>query len=854
VEEKLKIWYEKEDKISLFLSFFVFLVSFIIYLKTMAPTVSFWDCGEFIACSYIVGVPHPPGTPLFILIGRVFTLIPLFGQIAARVNFISVLTSALAVWLCYLIIVKLVSHWQKKDDSFWSNISKYVGGIAGSLFLAFSKTFWSNAVEAEVYGASMFLMFLILYLGLMWMDRRDTPKGDRLLVLIAYLGLLSTGIHMTVFLIMPAIFLLVVLVDRHKLLDWRFWITGLVLALVMHSVTPFFVFMGTWFFLTFILMQVSSKKKAWALIFSIMLVGVIGYSTQLYIPIRSSLEPAIDENNPSDWPSFKAFLERKQYGAQSMIARMFYRRGSWSNQFGTKENMGFWGFFREQFTDEKLWIIPVFLGLLGIWEEIRKRKREGTVLLFLVLACTVGLILYMNFADGTKPDPLSGEIIRLEVRDRDYFFTPGFMFFALVMGVGASALIANLDHLLGKRGIPHHPALIVLSIILLFLPIFTLTENYHKNDRTGNWIPYNYGYNLLIGCEKDAILVTNGDNDTFPLWFLQNVEKLRQDVRVVNLSLLNADWYILQLKNIWKVPIDLSYEQIKCVNIKLPNGRTIPRPQEPFYDPIRKQKGFLFPYYDINSKKMIRVQDMMIQNILLANNWRYPFYFSSTTPPSNRVGLDKHLKDEGLIELVVAEEGDRMIDVEKYQKNLLEVYRYQSMNDINVYKDENAVGLVNSISEEFIDLALYYREQSQTEEANTLLRKAIELFPDYYRPYLLLYSFLREEGETEESERVLNACENHLKQLVEKYPEIAYYHQFLGLVYQVEGKLEESATSLKKVLEIRPSDRLTFQILGQILLSSQKDEEIIDLFERWIKYNPNDQEARQLLENYKRKR
>jgi len=358
----------------------------------------------------------------------------------------------------------------------------------------------------------------------------------------------------------------------------------------------------------------------------------------------------------------------------------------------------------------------------------------------------------------------------------------------------------------------------------------------------------------LIGCEKDAILVTNGDNDTFPLWFLQNVEKLRQDVRVVNLSLLNADWYILQLKNIWKVPIDLSYEQIKWEDMKLPDGRTIRRPQEPFYDPIRQKKGFLSPYYDMTSKKMIRVQDMMIQNILLANNWKYPFYFSSTVPPSNRVGLDNHLRREGFVNLVVPEEGDRMIDVEKYHRNLLEVYKYRGLNDINVYKDENTVGLANSIPEKFIDLALYYREQNQLEEAKTLLKKAIEFFPDYYRPYLLLYRFLKEEGETEESERLLDAFENHLKQLVEKYPEIVYYHQFLGLVYQVDGKIEEAIKSLKKALEIRPSDRMTFQILGQILFSSKKHEEIIDLFERWIKYNPNDQEARQVLEEYKRSR
>jgi tetratricopeptide (TPR) repeat protein len=862
VREKLRVWYEEQDKISLFLSLFVFLVSFIIYFRTMAPTVSFWDCGEFIACSYILGIPHPPGTPLFVLLGRVFTLIPLFGQIAARVNFISVLTSALTVWLCYLLIVKLVNYWQKdsspgfilsENQSSWIKVGKYVGGVTGSLFLAFSNTFWSNAVEAEVYGASMFLMLLILYLGLLWMDNRSTPKGDKLLILISYLGFLSIGIHMTVFLIMPAIFLLVVLVDKEKLLDWRFWITGLVLALVMHSVTPFLVFMGGWFFLTFILMQISTRKKAWALSFLIIFSGMIGYSTQLFIPIRSSLEPAIDENNPSDWKSFKAFLERKQYGQGNMITRMFHRRGSWANQFGTKERMGFWGFFREQYGDKK-WFIPLFLlGLFGIWEQIRKRKSEGTVLLFLVLAGTVGLILYMNFADGTKFDPSAGEIARLEVRDRDYFFTPGFMFFALFLGLGVSALIRNLSKLLEKKHTLSRPALIVLVAILLLLPICALKKNYHKNNRTGNWIPWDYAYNLLIGCDKDGILITNGDNDTFPLWFLQTVEKIRGDVRVVNLSLLNADWYILQRKDIWKVPIDLSYAQIKCKDTKMPDGRIIPRPQEPFYDPISKTKEFLFPYYDPTTKKMIRVQDMMVQRILLTNNWKYPFYFSSTVPPENRVGLDKHLKSEGLIYLVVSEEGNQMIDAEKYYRNLFQVYKYRGLNNINVYQDENTVGLLISLPEKFIDLALYYREQKQMEKAKVVLKKAIEVIPDYYRSYLLLYRLLKDEGKIEESDRIFKACEDRLKQLAEKYPEILYYHQFLGLVYQTGGKSEDAIRTLLEAFQMNPSDRLTFQVLGEILASSKKYKELVGFLERWVKYNPDDQQALQMLEYYKTK-
>ena len=846
----LRKWYQ--DRVSLFISVFVFLVSFAVYLKTMAPTVSFWDCGEFIACAYILGVPHPPGSSLFILIGRIFTLIPFFDQIAARVNLISVLTSALTVWLGYLLIVKLTSRWVKEGPSLWLRLGYYVSGMVGSFFLAFSMTFWSNAVEAEVYGLSMFLMVLILYLILIWMDNRTTPKGDRLLILIAYLGLLSTGIHMTIFLIMPAAFLLIALTDRQKLLDWRFWLTALVLALVIHSVTPFLVSVGIWLFVTLIFTLFSTRRKVWALCLFITCAGIIGYSTQLFIPIRSSLDPAIDENDPNDWRSFKAFLERKQYGHESMISRMFYRRGTWANQFGTKERMGFWGFFREQYMHKSLWAVPIFLGLLGIWEQIKRRKREGVVLLFLVLACTVGLVLYMNFADGTRPDPLTGENIRLEVRDRDYFFTPGFMFFALTMGLGVFGLIKTLGNLIEKKSKYLQLILGIIVAVLLVLPLLALKKNYHRNDRTGNWIPYDYAYNHLMSCDEDGILVTNGDNDTFPLWFLQNVEKIRQDVRVVNLSLLNADWYILQLKDIWNVPMDLTYEQIKGVPTRMSDGRFAPHPREPHYDPIRKQKRFLFPYYDEKSKRVMRIQDIMVENILVANKWRYPFYFSRTTPSSNRVGLDDHARREGLVDRVVPEEGQNMIDPERFHKNLWGVYQYRGLANVDVYKDENTVGLLMNYSERFIELAEYYLKKNQMDKAIMELEKAVGVLPDYYRTHLRLYKLYKDEGDSTKADSLLEAYQARMNGLVRKYPETLLYYQYLALAYQAEEKFDQVEKIMQKAYEINPSDQMTFQILRQLYAYTKQFDKLVQLLRNWLEDHPEDEQSRRFLEYYKR--
>ncbi len=844
-------WYEKQDRISLLISFFVFLLSFGIYLKTMAPTASFWDCGEFIACSYILGIPHPPGSPVFVMIARIFSVIPFFDQIAARINLLSALTSALAIWLTYLVTVKLTAGWGREVESLWKRMGRYVAGIVGSLFVAFSMTFWSNAVEAEVYGLSMFLMMLILYLALLWMDRLTTAKGDRLLILMAYLALLSTGIHMTVFLVVPLAFLLIVVTDRNKLLDLRFWITGIVLLLVVHRVTPFLVTVGAWFFITLLFSLAARNRKVWALCFLITCAGVAGYSSQLFIPIRSSLDPAIDENDPDDWASFKSFLERSQYGQQSMISRMFHRRGTWANQLGTKERMGFWGFFREQYMQRSLWFIPTLLGLFGIWELLRKRKREGVVLIFLILACTLGLVFYMNFADGTKPDRLTGEIIRLEVRDRDYFFTPGFMFFALAMGLGAFGLIGRLGNLVERRYKALQPVLGILVVILLVLPLLALKKNYHRNDRTGNWIPYDYAYNHLMGCDEDAMLITNGDNDTFPLWFLQNVEKIRQDVRIINLSLLNADWYILQLKNMWNVPMNLEYDQIKGIPTRMSDGMVVPYPREPYWDQIRQRKTYLFPHFDDKAGKFMRIQDLMVENILVANKWEYPFYFSRTTPSGSRVGLDDHVRKEGLADRLVPEEGADMMDPERYHRNLWEVYRYRGLADMDVYKDDNTIGLVMNYSERFLDLAGYYLQQNDTSAALAELHKSSEVLPDYYRTQLQLYQTYVELGDTIKADSLLGAYQQRMEILTNRYPELLLYHQYLGLAYQAQQKFDDAQRVMEKAYRLDPRDKMTFQILKQLYLFQRKPEKIIRLLEDWLKYYPEDQQTRQLLERYR---
>ncbi len=846
-------WYKK-DPSNVWLSVIVFLIAFIVYLYTMAPTVPFWDCGEFIACSYILAIPHPPGTPLFVLIGRIFSLLPIFGAIAPRVNFISVLSSALTVWMAYLFIVRVMGHILKGKEtgsSIWVRLSSYVGGISGSLFLGFSYTFWSSAVEAEVYGTSMFLMVLIAYLGLLWWERRGEPDSDRLLVLIGFLGVLSTGIHMTIYLIMPPIFLLVIIEDKSKLKDVRFWISGIILSLVMFTLIPFLVSLLVWLLLSFIFWQLNPNSRAWNFIFALVLFATIGYTVQLYIPIRSALEPAIDENEPENWDGFQYFIGRKQYGQVSMVSRMFTRRGSWLNQFGVHERMGLWGFFREQYLDKSLWFIPIILGLLGVAEGIRRLKGIGWMLLFLVLISSIGLVVYMNFGDGTVYNSLSGEIERLEVRDRDYFFMPAFIFYAILMGLGISRFLSYIGESytkwkLGEFG--GRSLVYGLSVIFLLGPLMPLDRGLHSpNNRRNNYLAYDYAYNILNSCEKDAILFTNGDNDTFPLWFIQQVEKVRTDVRVINLSLLQTDWYILQLKDKWNVPISLSYDQIKCFDTQRPDGTIMPLPKEKYFDPLRGVQHYLTAYYDQNSKKLIRVSDLMIENIIMSNQWKYPVFFSSTVPPDGRVNLDNHLKKAGFGMKIVPEEGKFMFDPDKYNKLLWEVYHYRGLNNTKVYKDENAIGMMVSYPEMFIELSNYYLSSGNREKAKAELQKAIQVYPDYYRSYSILAGLYNEEGKADSTRSLLKKGEAHLKSLYNLNSQLLYL-QYLGLFYISQKNTKEAEKIFYQAYQESPDNEISFRALSDLYIMNGKYTESERILEKWLESHPNDQTVNNVLQ------
>ena len=606
------------ERLNRLLAGFVFLASFLVYFSTMAPTVSFWDCGEFIATSYRLGVPHPPGAPLFLILGRFFSFLPIPGDIAYRMNMISVITSALAIMLLYLIIVQFVRHWRGHIKSVEDKIIAFGGGVIGALVFAFTDSHWFNAVEAEVYAVSTLSTALVVWLVLHWAERADEAGSERYILIIAYVLGLSTGVHLLNLLAIP--FMAMIIYFRKRNFSWLSFISlmGIVLAIFLiiylgvikglpKIAVTFSKIMGTneanivigsvLLFGIILLAGIfayaggisSSRKNIIRLGAASLLLIVIGYSSYEIIFIRSSQNPTIDENDPETVQAAISYLEREQYGNTDLFRgdtfnnlsgkiddnKLFPRRGSrqgshiknYQNYSSDSDyfwryqvNKMYWRYFLWQFAgrgpstesgvstfeakpneDGVDWFqfgIPLafLLGVVGMVYHFNRDQYQALSVLALFILTGIAIVFYLN-----QPDP--------QPRERDYSYVGSFFAFAIWVGIGASAIFERILTIFREKSFRIHAALGTGVALLIVVPGVMLFANYHTHDRTGNYLPWDYSYNILQTCEPNGIIFTNGDNDTFPLWYLQEVEGIRTDVTVANLSLLNTPWYIRQLRD-----------------------------------------------------------------------------------------------------------------------------------------------------------------------------------------------------------------------------------------------------------------------------------------------------------------
>jgi hypothetical protein len=752
---------------------FVSLVSFIVYFVTVQPTTSFWDCGEFIACSRILGVMHPPGNPLILLLGRVTTMIPLFKDVALRMNVMSNVAAALTVLFTFLIIAKLIERWRGEPRNWEDRLVVFGSAVFGALAFAFTDSFWFNAVEAEVYALSMLFTSAVIYLALRWEEQSAKASSLVLIFLIFYLFGLANGVHLENILTFPFVFMIAWFHENRtvrrllNLVAVQIAVPAF-LYFVLFQFNPasygydelikhqadavtFLKYFGLFWLVATLGYMYVKDRHVFAVWWVLPVIGLLSYSLYLVIYIRAGMHPPINENDPSTIFGMKEYLGRKQYGNEDMILTFLYRKADfWNYQIQLMYNRYFaWNFIGkgatldsqdrivEIFSFRGLYGIPFLVGLWGAIYHFMKDWKRALAVLVLFFVTGYAIVLYVN-----QPDP--------QPRERDYSYVGSFFAFALWIGIGMAAVFDWLSETLKRKPRWKGPALGAVGLLLLIaVPVNLLAVNYHEHSRAGNYVAWDYSYNILQTCEPDAVIFTNGDNDTFPLWYLQEVEGIRKDVRIVNLSLLNTPWYIKQLRDEQpKVPINLSDRAIETLQPMIWQTQQIEIPIPPeAARQAKKELGdtstvkigdkLVFPVkptFGTSGTEGIRVQDLMILQILHANQWRKPVYFAVTVSQDNFIGLSPYFRMDGLA-FKVLPYVVRDVDGRILEENVVKKYKYRNLNNPRVYNDLNILKLLQNYRSGFLQLVQWYLDRGLKADAARTIEQMSKIMPEDVIPY-----------------------------------------------------------------------------------------------------------------------
>jgi hypothetical protein len=493
-------------------------VVFGLYLVTLAPSAALWDAGEYVAAACGLGIPHPPGNPLFVLIGRVTCLLPIAPNQAMRLNVLTATATAISAGVWFLVAERVAVRWLAGR---WQQL---VAGALAALMGATAFTVWNQSVVSEkVYTLALLGIAIVSWLTLRWLDDPDAPGANRKLVLAAYLLGLGYANHMIGVIAGPALVLAVIAKRPAMLRRWRLILAGT--AAILLGMTPF--------------------------------------ATQ---PIRAAHFPPINEGevtacatelrldctlSATTWERFKYHFQRKQYAKPPLADR----QAPFAAQVGM-----WWLYFKWQWMRDvhreapavQLTLAVCFLAL-GLWGAAVHRRRDPESFWYfgpLVLSTTIGLIYYLNFKYGASQAPELGGSVEREIRDRDYFYIWSFSLWGLWAALGLTAAWERVTYAVAapaRNKVSPPRRAWVLAAPVLALALAPLIGNWRAASRAGETSTLDFAHDLLNSVEPYGILFTVGDNDSFPLWYAQEVEGIRKDVTVALTPYIDTDWYPRQL-------------------------------------------------------------------------------------------------------------------------------------------------------------------------------------------------------------------------------------------------------------------------------------------------------------------
>ena len=717
------------SKINTLMAWLSFAIAAVVYGLTVEPTASLWDCPEFITCGYKLEIGHPPGAPFFMLVANLFSQFASSpSQVALMVNLLSALLSAGCIFFLFLTI----THLAKKLINNIFIIETC--GLVGAMAYTFSDTFWFSAVEAEVYAFSSFLTALMFWLILKWEDEADSPRSDRWIILIAYITGLSIGVHLLCLLCLPAMAFVVWF--RKKNLYGRL---------------------------------LKARRRLLKLSLSCLLMFLVGFSSYGVILVRANACPPMCENEPKTLSTLGKYLSREQYGQKPLYPRIYsmYHADayeSWMGDIETRDgiptkgenlryfltyqvNFMYWRYFLWNFVGRQnniqglgevehgnwitgfRWIddwlldcdtsklpsdlednkgrnvfygLPLLLGLLGIlwqWRQGCEGRRQLWVVSLLFVMTGLAIVVYLNQTP-------------MEPRERDYAYVGSFYAFAIWIGLGAAYLRK-------------------LAPLALLIPLQMASQTWDDHDRSGRYTCRDFGRNYLMTMQDEGhpVIFTNGDNDTFPLWYNQEVEGVRRDTRDCNLEYLQTDWYIDQMKrpayDSPALPISWSHEDYRQGQLEYLPIDT---------DSLAITSGKDTMTISLKGKRYLLKNELMVLEMLSNAVWSRPFYMSISM--GNCLSfLRDHLVLEGLAYRISPTAQGQQVDVERLYDNIMHRFRYGGLSTKGLYVDEDVKRMADThqlIMGVLIDSLL---QQGDTRRALNVCRKWQREMPQENVPY-----------------------------------------------------------------------------------------------------------------------
>jgi len=416
----------------------------------------------------------------------------------------------------------------------------------------------------------------------------------------------------------------------------------------------------------------------------------------------------------------------------------------------------------------RYYLLPLILGLIGLIYHYNRHRKDFWIVMLLFIMTGLAIVIYLN----QYP---------FQPRERDYAYAGSFYAFAIWIGFGVTAIANQI-----KKLLPLTPSAIISIIICLLAgPTIMAKENWDDHNRSGRYFARDFASNYLNSCAPNAILFTNGDNDTFPLWYAQEVEGIRTDVRVVNLSYLGADWYIEQMERrayeSTPLPMTLSidkyrqgqrdvvyiierlkgYSDLKQVIDFLadddPRTKRIPNyseridhfPNNRFSIPVDSASVVenvtiraeladqMVPYVTFTlNKKYITKNHLMVLDFIATNNWERPIYYAITVASENYLTLDSYFQIHGLAYRIVPIKSNSSvysrgsIDTKIMMDNMINKFKWGGINNSNIFLDENVLRMLSNFRNNFARLAKALIEENKPDSARIVLDKCIELMPD----------------------------------------------------------------------------------------------------------------------------